>query len=378
MATPPNHQQLRIDALAQLFNDTSNSYKLYWFWALLEQAQKPKPTILYKDLLIRMVSLSWHTVVYYKLSLGGSDQLPEIMKRMLAISDLHELSRQEEIEDYLHTCWGARDATPEEKQLIAKVKGLQGYVQYRLLSPFFADLSRRNTNKEIAERAQATFAVAEKAALYRINPKSRLFGNSLTLQPAWHTYLQQHYKILREFCWWNLAKFLRNRNPSVPNVSVKLFSPHEQKRDMRDAKKFWKAVLHHPQLPPLCCLYTQQPLQAKWSIDHFVPWSFVLHDQLWNLSPQPNFLNSSKNNRLPHRDYWQPFAQLQYEAVQRFVQQKPNELKLLEDYHLLYKRPVGQLTQEQFTRGLLDTIQPLMQQAQNLGFEGGWYYNALV
>lgn len=371
MAALPNHHQLRIDALAQIFNDTSNSYKFYWFWALLEQAQHSKSTILYKDLLIRMVSLSWYTIVYYKLSFGGSDKLAEIMERMLALGDLHELSKQQEIEDYLHGCWGASDATPEEKELIKKVKALQGYVQYRLLSPFFSDLSRRYTNKDIAERAQANFNVAEKATLYKINPKSTASKNSLTLQPAWHIYLQQHHKILQEFCWWNLGVFLRKRNPSVPNVSVKIFSPHDEERDMRNAKKFWRTVLH-PQLPPLYCLYTQEPLHAKWSIDHFVPWSFVLHDQLWNLSPQPNFLNSSKNNRLPDRQYWQPFAQLQYQAVQRFIQQKPNDLKLLEDYNWLYKRPVGQLTQEQFTQGLLDTIQPLMQQAQNLGFKDGW------
>ncbi|MFK7798413.1 MAG: HNH endonuclease domain-containing protein [Aureispira sp.] len=372
MATLLHHEQLRVTELSQIFNNTTTSYKFYWFWALLEHAQE-KETIWFRDLLIRMVSLSWHTVVYYKLEFGGGDQLPEIMKRMLAISDLNELSKQEEIEDYLHICWSAKDNSEEEKELIKAVKKLEKEVPYRSLRPF---VTGAYSKKRIIDTAQRYFGVAEKAPIYKINSKLSSTGNSLTVQSEWRIYLQQHYKILQEFCWWNLAEFLRRRNPSVPSVGAKIGSPHNQKPNTANANKFWKVVLQ-PELPPLYCLYTQQPLQAQWSIDHFVPWSFVLHDQLWNLSPQPNSLNSSKNNRLPHRQYWEPFAQLQYQAVQRFIQQKPQNLKLLEEYDLLYKTSVGQLTRKQFTQELLNTIEPLMQQAQNLGFAGGWDYNHL-
>lgn len=368
MTTPLHHEQLRIAELSQLFNNTTTSYKFYWFWALLEYAQQKKPTILFKDLVIRMVSLSWHTVVYYKLGFGSIDQLPEIMKRILAISDLNERSKQEEIEDYLHIRWSAKDNSEEENELIKAVKRLQNEVPYRSLSPFITGSYSKN---RVIDTAQRYFGVAEKAPIYKINLKPSAAGNSLTVQPEWRIYLQQHYKILQDFCWWNLVEFLRRRNPSVPNIGVKIGTPYNPNRNMPNAKKFWNIVLQ-PELPPLHCLYTQQPLQAQWSMDHFVPWSFVLHDQLWNLSPQPSALNSGKNNRLPHRQYWQPFAQLQYQAVQRFIQQKPNDLTLLEDYDLLYKTSVGRLTQKQFTQELLNTIEPLMQQAQNLGFEGGW------
>ena len=32
--------------------------------------------------------------------------------------------------------------------------------------------------------------------------------------------------------------------------------------------------------------------------NHFIPWSFVMNDELWNLMPMDDSLNSAKSNRL--------------------------------------------------------------------------------
>ena len=42
----------------------------------------------------------------------------------------------------------------------------------------------------------------------------------------------------------------------------------------------------------------------EYDVDHFVPWSFVMNDELWNLMPMDSSLNSSKSNKLPK---WDPF-----------------------------------------------------------------------
>ena len=39
--------------------------------------------------------------------------------------------------------------------------------------------------------------------------------------------------------------------------------------------------------------------EEKYNVDHFIPWSFVMNDELWNLMPMDSSLNSAKNNRLP-------------------------------------------------------------------------------
>ena len=55
-------------------------------------------------------------------------------------------------------------------------------------------------------------------------------------------------------------------------------------------------------------VFTGKPVNTKqYDIDHFIPWSFVMNDELWNLMPMDSSLNSSKNNRLPK---WKPFFEI--------------------------------------------------------------------
>lgn len=47
--------------------------------------------------------------------------------------------------------------------------------------------------------------------------------------------------------------------------------------------------------------------------DNFIPWSFVMNDELWNLMPMDSALNSSKSNKLPKWDpFFRRFASNQY------------------------------------------------------------------
>lgn len=60
-------------------------------------------------------------------------------------------------------------------------------------------------------------------------------------------------------------------------------------------------------------LYWTTCEEKKYDIDHFIPWSFVMNDELWNLMPMDTSLNSSKSNRLPKwNPFFQNFAQNQY------------------------------------------------------------------
>ena len=48
-------------------------------------------------------------------------------------------------------------------------------------------------------------------------------------------------------------------------------------------------------IKPVYEIYGKKPLDAKnISIDHFVPWSYVAHDELWNLTPTTRSINSTK------------------------------------------------------------------------------------
>lgn len=376
MATLPPYHQLRIAQLTAVFNHTTNSYKFYWFWGLLELVKgEQEATIPLDAVLIKMVALSWHTVAYYKIGLGRQDQLSEVIQRALELGDMQVDSKVETIEAYFWECYQATQPSLGQKGLRAALKKLRTYVPYRFLRPFFGRLPKGNLEQAIAERSSEVFRVAEEAAPYKINLSSSRQARTLTIHPVWRNYLQQHYKILREFAWWNLSQYLRARNPNVPNISAKLLPPYMAQRQLQKAKLFWETALQQTTWPPLYEVYSGAPMTLDMPIDHFIPWSFVLHDSLWNLAPTTTALNSSKGNRLPHRCYWQSFSTLQHQAFQRCYAAAKRPMVLLEDYSWLFQasvQAISKYSEKQFVEELRKQLAPLQQQAVNSGFEEGW------
>ena len=61
-------------------------------------------------------------------------------------------------------------------------------------------------------------------------------------------------------------------------------------------------------------IYTGQPIDIRhYDVDHFVPWSYITNDEIWNLMPVDSSVNSSKNNRLPiWEKYFPRFANNQF------------------------------------------------------------------
>ena len=73
-------------------------------------------------------------------------------------------------------------------------------------------------------------------------------------------------------------------------------------RKLGNVRKLWNGIMSQN---VICDVYTGEALNdISYDIDHFVPWSFVMNDELWNLMPMDSSLNSSKSNKLPA---WNPF-----------------------------------------------------------------------
>lgn len=119
---------------------------------------------------------------------------------------------------------------------------------------------------------------------------------------------------------------------------------------------------------------------GEMSIDHFIPWSFVLHDELWNLAPTFKNVNSSKSNKLPKMDlYLDKFCDLQYAAFNMIRQDRKDResKKILEDYLTINKKldlnyllnKDKEITKAEFADSLKATISPLHQIAYNQGYE---------
>ena len=249
---------------------------------------------------------------------------------------------------------------PDLTKLYDRVSNLLRFVPYRFIRPFFAQEIRGIPDHQINAR------LVELANYSSIAPY-RFIGDHIELTQDWFTYLKQHQAILRGFTQWHLVRFLQKHNPTVIGLTEKLEKPRN--RVLTTASKFWKAYLTTN--PTLTCIYSGQLItEANLSLDHFLPWSYVAHDQLWNIIPTPKAINSRKNDWLPSMElYFNAYAWLQYQGFQ-FHALNGNH-KLLEDYYLFFAQSLDSLrdqTFDWFRERLERQIVPHVQTAQNLGF----------
>lgn len=254
-----------------------------------------------------------------------------------------------------------------------EIKTLSYNVPYRFLSPFFSTQlsgikSDYQIHQMIVAEANQQYTNSQTPPIYSFEKR----GNEdfITIHSHWFDYFKTHLSLIKDFCFWNLLKFLQKRNPNVPNIANKLFPPPKI-APLTTARKFWDlAFTESPELSN--CIFSNQSLfDNKFEVDHFIPWSFVAHDQLWNLIPITPSVNSSKSNHLPDLGtYFSKYAHQHFAAFQiAFHHKKKN---WLEDYSLLFNQEtesIAYMQEFQFAKILSEHISPLHQIAQNAGFE---------
>jgi hypothetical protein len=363
----PASSTLPVEHLAAAFGEVTNSYKFYWFMAILDQVrQQPAAVLPIHDLLVRMIASAWYPASYFRLSFGKQDRLGQAALQVGGAAGLSGLQRQGVVQAIQASLVG-------DPSLARLVDSLGKYVPYRFLRPFFArelrGLEDWKVNQRLEDLAQQAFSGPNPPCLYRFAP-----GPAIEIHPQWLAYLAQHIPILSGFCLWNLANYLQKHNPNVPNIGGKLFEPSQ--RDLAQARKFWRSAFER--IGPLTCIYSGQGMpDSGYSLDHFLPWRFVAHDLLWNIVPAPRSVNSSKSDVLPDFErYFDPFTRLQFRAVQAVAGARKSQL--LEDHLLLLDvdslAALQSLPLGAFQDKLHKAVAPQFQIAANMGFSTGWVY----
>jgi len=197
-------------------------------------------------------------------------------------------------------------------------------------------------------------------------------------------YIRKNAAVIEGWLNYKLVEYIQKRNPNVPAIPFKLFPPTDKDRNLTEATKFWNAV--HTQMP-LYDLYNGKEfnddnykLYGQMSIDHFIPWSFVLHNEIWNLYPSFKNINSGKNDRLPDkRRYLNEFCEAQFKGF--MIARKINSLKKAMEEYLTVSRDIFELEEsdrshDAFVKSMKQTIEPLYQIANNQGYGVWWLENS--
>ena len=66
--------------LGQVFKDTTNSYKLFWFLAILSLLKKSEErSFRLVEIFTEIAVAAWHPVCLFRLSLGRQDRLQDVI-----------------------------------------------------------------------------------------------------------------------------------------------------------------------------------------------------------------------------------------------------------------------------------------------------------
>lgn len=345
----PESKELPVNLLAACFNKTTATYKFYWLLSILQSVEKGNLKVPKRDLFSRMISNAWFTVNYFNISFGKQDI---IQNAISSINNLETITIDEKRETVYQKLLTSRK-TGIEKLLWHFNKN----VPHWFLSPWFPKKGNETDSfreKRIYYESQSF----ESKCLYALHQEF------IEINPEWINYLISNSRVLKDFCFWNLALFLQSKNPNVPDIPNKLIKPATRNSLIKQRTQFWDLVLDD--LGSLQCIYTGKELiKGNYAVEHFIPYSFVSHDLIWNLIPADKSFNSSKSNKLPDLDkYFNSFFYMQKKAY-KIVSHKSPKNKILHEYYTIFPDLQNELSQDKFR----EVIQPLVSIASNNGFE---------
>lgn len=366
---------LDIGSFLQMMKDPSFCYKFYWLEAIVNLISEDRAETTFNDIIDEMICSAWYSVREFHIHLSGLgshgdilDGLERAIIRLSELSDLPSNASKVEIKNAI---------VAHDRELRDAKKQLTEMVPYRALAGFFASAGRKDIpwdRKLEMPRFIVAFDKEVEILPYTMGVKPNL-AREVYFNPAWMKMIQDYTVSILGWIQYEKVKWLQNNNPEVPGLVYKLLPMDEKMRKLGKVRKLWEGVL---EICPVSDVFTGKPvLSGEYDIDHFIPWSFVMNDELWNLMPMDSSLNSSKSNRLPQWDpFFRKFADNQY-ILYQLIQEKPGIHKLYEacwrdNLHSIWAGQelyIPGNSKETFDAILSKNMRPVYDSARRQGYE---------
>lgn len=368
----PNSDNLNICVFSQLFNNTTNSYKYLFFLAVLDILQAKNfdniAPIYFREIAIEILVNAWYPHIFFKLSFGVQDQISKKLDSLNIDFKQFKNSHKTNLRKAIN-----------QNSLEDIINEILRYVPFRLIRPFFEKELRGikdyEVNPNITNLTSKYFS--SRKPLYKFNNTNYKECDAIILHPEWLEYIKTNYTIIRGWVSWQWLNYMQSKNPNITNIVNKLFIP-QQRESLTKQTQYWKTVLKHQEIE---CIYSHVKLtaQSEISLDHYLPWSFVAHDQLWNLIPTITSINSSQSNNISSSQYFEKFVKLQHLGLNISYQNTTDKnrwFKQVESYisDLNLHNVDDLLNLEIIAKAYENTMLPLISLAKIQGFSSNWVY----
>lgn len=371
---PAYYNMLDIRSFMLMLKDPSYCYKFYWLEAIVRLISEGVTETTFNDIIDEMICSAWYSVREFHIHLSGLGQNGEVrdgleraVLKLTELSDLPANASRTEIRNAIRQ---------HDAQLYKAKEQLTHMVPYRAMAGFFASAGVTvpwDSTVKMRETI-SSFSYEVTALPYILGENSKL-SKEVRFHPDWIRMIQDYTVSILGWIQYEKVKWLQNNNPEVPGLVYKLLPMDEKARKLGKVRNLWEGVL---EICPVLDVFTGKTVQpGQYDVDHFIPWSFVMNDELWNLMPMDSSLNSAKSNRLPQWDpFFARFAENQY-LLYRLINEKPGIHKLYEacwrdNLHSIWAgqelyRPGN--TKETFEKILSRNMRPVYDSAARQGYE---------
>lgn len=137
-----------------------------------------------------------------------------------------------------------------------------------------------------------------------------------------HEFMLKYKTELEKLNYYSWAKFLEQVNDD--SVLIRVIEKLELATPKRQDLSVYREILRR-EFEEDTCFYCGRKLKGEIHVDHFIPWSFVKDDKIWNFVLSCPTCNERKNNRVPTKDYL-----IRIEDRNRKVQTVQNSLVRIE------------------------------------------------
>lgn len=287
---------LDLERFSLMLDNNSQCYKFYWLEALVNLLVRDgKKDVSFSEAAHEMIIEAWYTVSEYHLHMGsvyGSESrnaIERAVKYIQSKSGLNSSAPRDKIEETIK----ASEHDPEFQKIILQ---MTDDVPYRLLSPFVPELKGNDRLWHSDKKLIDYFNLINQKELLPYYMEFESHTNKYVHWNApWAAMVKDNYILILEWIRAKKIRYLQDRNPGVPGIVYKLDIVTARK--LTHVHHLWDAVMEKDNVIDI---YTNTVLNGKrYDIDHFIPWSYVMADELWNLTPAEKSSNISKSNHLP-------------------------------------------------------------------------------
>lgn len=368
------YNRLDIESFSHMMKDPSYCYKFYWLEAIVQLISEGVQETTFDAVIDEMICNAWYSVREFHIHLSGMqadgqvrDGLERAINCLTEVSNLPSNASKVEIKNAIKE---------HAAELKSAKEQLTNMVPYRALAGFF-DKAGETVDWGSVKRLTTYIERINRDVVllpYTLGESSKL-KKEICFQTSWMEMIQDNAVAILGWIQCEKVKWLQNNNPEVPGLIYKLAPLDEKMRKLSHVRKLWDGILD---IRSINDVFTGEKINKdKYDVDHFIPWSFVMNDELWNLMPMDSGLNSSKSNRLPEWEiFFGKFARNQF-IMYETVHEKEGIRKL---YEACYRDNLHSIwaNQELYRKGNTDTefynilernMRPVYDSARRQGYD---------